>query len=101
MQNVKDARISATEKNRLLIKNVNDRPNAMATFGKAKLTPTDTKDLFDKQFELVVERHNALCDFVEEAASTLGDINNTVGNLDAALDEVHAYAEEIIGGTGV
>lgn len=101
MEDLKSVKISETEKNRLLIKNVNNRPNAMASFGKAKLTAEQTKDLFDKQFELVVERHNKLCDVADEHGLNIAELKKFVGAINLALDEVHAYAEEIVGGRGV
>ncbi len=74
MEDLKSVKISETEKNRLLIKNVNNRPNAMTSFGKAKLTAEQTKDLFDKQFELMVARHNGLCDETGQILGIVGEI---------------------------
>lgn len=62
MSEKKIYKISETEAERVLVKNVNDRPNALASYGIAKKTPTDTKDIFDKQFRLVQEKHNLLAD---------------------------------------
>lgn len=155
MEDAKKYKISETEKNRLLIKNLNDRPNAMATFGKAKLSPDQIKDIFDRQFEILVERHNGLCDEtgavldnveqrmteqdtviarfaaridsqdvavsefgaridmqdanieafeerINQQDKTLSDSiaaqNKIIGDLDSALDELHDYAEALIGG---
>ena len=64
MEDVTKLKISNVEKERLLIKNLNNRPNAMATYGQAKMSSTEAKDVFDKQFELTVKRHNELCDEV-------------------------------------
>ena len=78
MNEIKNCRISEVEKNKLLIKRVNDRPNSMATYGQSKLNAEQTKDLFDKQFELSVERHNKLCDAVEDAVEKIEE-NATEG----------------------
>ena len=82
MEDLKSVKISETEKNRLLIKNVNNRPNAMASFGKAKLTAEQTKDLFDKQFEMMVERHNGLCD---ETDAVLGKVEQRMAEQDETI----------------
>ena len=69
---MKDYKISETEANRVLVKNYNDRPNALASYGQAKKTGEQTKDIFDRQFQLVKEKHNLLADATEqgfEAAS--------------------------------
>ena len=92
MEDARKYKISETEKNRLLIKNVNDRPNAMATFGKAKLTPEQTKDLFDKQFEILVERHNGLCD---EAATVLGEVDEKMKAHDEVIRETDEVKNEL------
>ena len=57
---MKDCRISESEANKVLVKNLNDRPNALATYGIAKKDGAETKDIFDKQFKLVKEKHNLL-----------------------------------------
>lgn len=59
---MENCKISEAEAERVLVKRVNNRPNAMATYGMAKMGPTDTKDIFDKQFALVKEKHNLLVD---------------------------------------
>ena len=63
---MKDCRISEVEASRVLMKNVNDRPNALAAYGIAKQTGNDMKDMFDRQFRMLQEKHNALCGEVEE-----------------------------------
>lgn len=70
---MKDCRISEVEAGRVLIKNVNDRPNALAAYGIAKQTGNDMKDMFDRQFRLLQEKHNMLCDTIEEINSLLAE----------------------------
>jgi hypothetical protein len=43
-----------------LIKNLNDRPNAAATYGGAKKSANDIKAAFDEQFEFLADKHNEL-----------------------------------------
>ena len=70
---MKDCRISEVEAGRVLMKNVNDRPNALAAYGIAKQTGNDMKDMFDRQFRLLQEKHNMLCDTIEEINSLLAE----------------------------
>lgn len=141
MQDVKSLKISESEVRRLLIKNVNNRPNALATYGKGKMDATAAKDLFDKQFELITAKFNELCDLISEfdedyasaeeltnAIKAVQDnlskhaeslihlqngeretwngyggqiegINAQIGEIDTALDELHAYAVALAGGS--
>ena len=55
-------KITEAEKERLLIKNLNDRPNSLATYGRAKMSSEQLKDVFDKQFILLVQKFNEACD---------------------------------------
>jgi hypothetical protein len=64
-------RISEEEASRVLVKRVNDRPNALATYGEAKKDSTQAKDIFDRQFELVKDKHNGLIDEVEAELSAM------------------------------
>ena len=59
-------KITPEERRRVSIKNANDRPNARATYGEANMDSTGTKNIFDRPFELVADKHNALCDRVAE-----------------------------------
>lgn len=81
-------KITNTERDKLLIKNVSNRPNAMATFGESKLDPTQTKDLFDRQFVLSVEKHNQLVDATKEG------LENADRKLEEHRSEVAAELEE-------
>ena len=83
MEDVRNLKISDAEKNRLLIKRLNNRPNAMATYGQAKLTPEQMKDIFDQQFEMLVGKYNELCELL------------------ARLNEIYATDEELEGVKGV
>lgn len=64
MQNAKDLMISASDLKRLSIKNVNNRPNALATYGQAKMNATEAKELFDRQFEFMCDKFNKLCEYI-------------------------------------
>lgn len=94
------AKISEAEKNRLLIKAVNDRPNAATSYGKAKLNSTETKDIFDKPFEMNVERHNALVDKVIELQAEVrdaiekheSDVAVEIGAIEVAVKAANATA---------
>ena len=77
-----NSRISETKKNSLLIKNLNNRPNASATYGRGGMSADEVKDVFDKQFLCLVEAHNAL---VEE---TEGKLAETEGKLAETEDEL-------------
>lgn len=62
--------ISASDLKRLSIKNVNNRPNALATYGQAKMNATEAKELFDRQFELVAAKFNELCELISKLNDT-------------------------------
>ena len=90
-------KITNTERDRHLIKNVSNRPNAMATFGEAKLDPTQTKDLFDRQFVLSVERHNMLCEETEKGFEEVSAaIREHSENVAAELEEHAAAVGEVL-----
>ena len=95
MEDVTKLKISNVEKERLLIKNLNNRPNAMATYGQAKMSSTEAKDIFDKQFEFLTERFNNMVDSVAAVDDKLDEFMSDVSS---AFDEIHEYAEGIIGG---
>lgn len=73
MEDVTKLKISNVEKERLLIKNLNNRPNAMATYGQAKMSSTEAKDIFDKQFEFLTERFNNMADSVAAVDNKLDE----------------------------
>lgn len=62
MENIK---ISDSEKNAVLISNMATRPNGNSRYGHSGMSAEAVKERFDAPFELLVERHNALCDFTE------------------------------------
>lgn len=95
MEDVTKLKISNVEKERLLIKNLNNRPNAMATYGQAKMSSTEAKDIFDKQFEFLTERFNNMADSVAAVDNKLDEF---MSDISSAFDEIHEYAEGIIGG---
>lgn len=95
MEDVTKLKISNVEKERLLIKNLNNRPNAMTTYGQAKMSSTEAKDIFDKQFEFLAERFNNMADSV---AAVDNKLDKFMSSVSSAFDEIHEYAEGIIGG---
>lgn len=100
MEDITKLKISNVEKERLLIKNLNNRPNAMATYGQAKMSSTEAKDVFDKQFELTVKRHNELCDEVgaiaEEVERELVGANSAeVKRVEAEKSRSSAEAQRV------
>ena len=90
----KKYRITDAEAAKVLIKNVNDRPNALATYGEAKMTPTQVKDLFDRQFLLVKEKHEALADVVEETENAVGEMVDKVAELEEKVEGAEAVASD-------
>ena len=90
----KKYRITDAEAAKVLIKNVNDRPNALATYGEAKMTPTQVKDLFDRQFLLVKEKHEALADVVEETENAVREMDEKVAELEEKVEGAEAVASE-------
>ena len=90
----KKYRITDAEAAKVLIKNVNDRPNALATYGEAKMTPTQVKDLFDRQFLLVKEKHEALADVVEETENAVGEMVDKVAELEEKVKGAEAVASD-------
>lgn len=80
-----------------LIKNLNDRPNAAATYGGAKKSANDIKAAFDEQFEFLADKHN-------ELIREIGDVDKyseneskriEAENERAAAEVERADAEEI------
>ena len=71
MQDINELKITEAEKARLLIKNANNRPNAMATYGQAKKSSSDVKDMFDQQFEFIAGRFNKFCEAKSEEQSEI------------------------------
>lgn len=61
---MKNIKISDIEKNARLISNMATRPNGNSQYGHSGMSAEDVKKKFDAPFELLVLRHNALCDFV-------------------------------------
>ena len=63
--NYKALKITETEANRVKIANSADRPNAFNSYSQSKKDSADVKKMFDKPFELAMEKHNALVDQME------------------------------------
>lgn len=87
---MKDCRITEAEAARVLIKNANDRPNALATYGEAKKNSNETKDLFDRQFELVKQKHNELN---EEVGREIGTMDERVREAEAVASAANEISE--------
>lgn len=100
MIQMKDCRISEVEASRVLMKNVNDRPNALAAYGIAKQTGNDMKDMFDRQFRMLQEKHNALCGEVEALNQRLNEAmesaNSAVNSALVSARRAEAYATEAV-----
>ena len=92
---MENCKISEAEAERVLVKRVNNRPNAMATYGIAKMGPTDTKDIFDKQFALVKEKHNLLVDKTAEIYQEQEQISEQVSDHSEWLNELENKIEKI------
>lgn len=93
---MEDFKISNEEKNRVLVKNVSDRPNALTSYGEAKKGPTETKDIFDKQFALMIAKHNALCDGVVEMVSTIREEAKKMGEeLEESVAKAYGESGEV------
>lgn len=60
MADINSAKILQSERERLYIRNVGDRPNAMNSYQKTKMTAQEVKGLFDKQFDFLADKHNIL-----------------------------------------
>lgn len=92
----KKYRITDAEAAKVLIKNVNDRPNALATYGEAKKTPTQVKDLFDRQFMLVKEKHEALADAFEENEMLTADNAEDIANLKDSVGSLYGASGSVV-----
>lgn len=93
MAEFKDSYITEEERKALLIQNLADRPNAMSSYGRAKMSAEDLKKAFDDQFILVVNRHNLLHESVEgirgEAQTErLESLENRTDTLEGRADTV-------------
>ena len=90
---MKDCKITEAEAAKVLMKNVNDRPNALATYGEAKKNSVETKDLFDRQFELVKQKHNEMCEEVSRESELL---NGRMATTEETASEAAAAAGNAI-----
>lgn len=90
---MKDCKITEAEAARVLMKNVNDRPNALATYGEAKKNSGETKALFDRQFELVKQKHNEMCEEVSRESELL---NGRMATTEETASEAAAAAGNAI-----
>ena len=88
--NFENLKISETEANRVKISNLSDRPNAMSTYGGAKKSAADMKKAFDKPFELLTDKHNALVDAIVEKDSTLNKNEAARAEAEQAREEAEA-----------
>lgn len=68
-------KITEKERQALLLANTNNRPNAAASYGKAKLSAQDTKELFDRQFNFLADKYNEICDDIGEMPGIQGRIS--------------------------
>lgn len=95
MAEFKDSYITEEERKALLIQNLADRPNAMSSYGRAKMSAEDLKKAFDDQFILVVDRHNLLHESVEEIrgeaqTERLESLENRADTVDKRLGDQNA-----------
>lgn len=92
---MENCKISEAEAERVLVKRVNNRPNAMATYGMAKMSPTDTKDIFDKQFALVKEKHNLLVDKTADIYQEQERMSEQVSDHSEKLNDIEDKIDKI------
>lgn len=97
---MENCKISEAEAERVLVKRVNNRPNAMATYGMAKMGPTDTKDIFDKQFALVKEKHNLLVDKTADIYQEQERISEQVRDHSERLNDIEDSVNTLYGASG-
>lgn len=102
MAEFKDSYITEEERKALLIQNLADRPNAMSSYGRAKMSAEDLKKAFDDQFILVVDRHNLLHKSVEEIrgeaqTERLESLENRTETLDTRADTLDTRADTLEG----
>ena len=95
MANFENAKITESERQARLIQNLADRPNAMSSYGRAKMSAEDLKKAFDEQFNLVVDRHNLLHESVEEIrgeaqTERLESLENRADTVDKRLGDQNA-----------
>lgn len=100
MANFDNARITDQEKQALLIQNLADRPNAMNSYGRAKMSAEDVKKAFDDQFILVVNKHNLLHESVEEIrgeaqTERLESLENRTETLEGRADTIETRADAL------
>ena len=93
---MQELKITNSERMGVLIKGVNNRPNATATYGGGKLDSTQTKNLFDKQFELLVKKHNELCEKFGLTSEELAEIKERYVKFFDSNDEKFDQLSEII-----
>lgn len=94
---MKDCKITEAEAQRVLIKSVSDRPNALMTYGEAKKDANETKDLFDRQFQLMRERHNLLNDeVVQEVKLLREEAEEEAKETDEKIEALYGASGEVV-----
>lgn len=92
-ENYNDLKISETEANSVKIANSTDRPNAFNAYGGPKKTADDVKKMFDKPFEMVVTKFNALVEHIKGRAES---VDESFAAQDAAIEAKFALQDEAI-----
>lgn len=87
---MKNIRISESEKNAVLIRNMADRPNAVSSYGEGNMTAAELKRRLDMPFLLAAEKHNLLCD-------ELGGIIASVDDAREELESLYKSTHSLIG----
>lgn len=89
MADINSAKILQSERERLYIRNVGDRPNAMNSYQKTKMTAQEVKGLFDKQFDFLADKHNILLNEVIGSEGERQEMENA-----RAEKELHRQMQE-------
>jgi hypothetical protein len=97
---MENCKISEVEAERVQVKRVNNRPNAMATYGMAKMGPNETKDIFDKQFALVKEKHNLLVDKTADIYQEQERMSEQVSDHSERLNDIEDSVDSLYGASG-
>jgi hypothetical protein len=97
---MENCKISEVEAERVQVKRVNNRPNAMATYGMAKMGPNETKDIFDRQFDLVKEKHNMLCEATGSIYQTQERMSEQVSDHSERLNDLEDSVGSLYGASG-
>ncbi len=88
MNDFEKLKITESEKEKYRISNLADRPNAMSSYRKSKMSAEDVKKTFDAQMDFLARKHNELVDEESFLAELYGDLDEAMAALKTLASQV-------------